>query len=69
MVTENRLAGAFKFHRDKQSFSASSLVDLVSIFVNFGYSISIEPKDDHIIVDVFETEHFENRPLPFGEDV
>lgn len=69
MVTENRLAGAFKFRIDKQCFSASSLMNLVSLFVSFGFAISIEPKDDHIIVDVFETEHFENRPLPFGEDV
>lgn len=68
MVADNRLAGAFKFPK-QPDFSRSSLYDLVSIFVNFGYSVSIEPKDDHILVDVFENEQFQNRPLPFGEDV
>lgn len=67
MVSENRLAGAFKFP-NKPDFSRSSLYDLVGIFVSFGYAVSIEPKDDHVFIDVFETEHFENRPLPFGED-
>lgn len=68
MVTENRLAGAFKF-QNKQDFSRSSLYDLVGIFINFGYAVSIEPKDDHILIDIFENEQFQNRPLPFGEDV
>lgn len=68
MVAENRLAGAFKFPK-KPDFTRSSLYDLVGIFVNFGYSVSIEPKDDHILIDVFESEQFQNRPLPFGEDV
>lgn len=68
MISENRLAGAFKFP-NKQDFSRSSLYDLVGIFVNFGYSVSIEPKDDHFLIDIFENEQLQNRPLPFGEDV
>lgn len=67
MVSDNRLAGAFKFPR-LSDFSRSSLYDLVGIFVSFGYAVSIEPKDDHILIDIFENEQFQNRPLPFGED-
>ena len=67
MISENRLAGAFKFP-NKPDFSRSSLYDLVGIFINFGYAVSIEPKEDHILIDIFETEQFQNRPLPFGED-
>ena len=69
MVSDNRLAGAFKFPKQTTDFSRSSLYDLVSIFISFGYSVSIEPKDDHILIDIFESEQFQNRPLPFGEDV
>ena len=67
MLSDNRLAGAFKFPK-QTDFSRSSLYDLVGIFVSFGYSVSIEPKDDHILIDIFENEQFQNRPLPFGED-
>lgn len=67
MISDNRLAGAFKFP-NKPDFSRSSLYDLVGIFINFGYSVSIEPKDDHILIDIFENEQFQNRPLPFEED-
>ena len=67
MVSDSRIAGAFKFPK-QTDFSRSSLYDLVGIFVSFGYAVSIEPKDDHFLIDVFESEQFQNRSLPFGEE-
>lgn len=68
MLSKNRIAGKFKFP-DRDQFENSSIYELMTIFLSYGYGISIEPKDNEWLVDVYEPDHFENRPLPFGEDV
>lgn len=66
MISDNRLAGAFKFPKPKDL--KSTIYGVIATFVDLGYAVSIEPKEDHILIDIFETEQFQNRPLPFGED-
>ena len=67
MISENRLAGAFKFPNKPKDLK-STIYGIIATFVDLGYAVSIEPKEDHILIDIFETEQFQNRPLPFGED-
>lgn len=69
MLSKNRLlAGAFQFPNKPKDLK-SNIYDIIAFFVDMGYAVRIEPDGQVLKVNIYQTEHFENRPLPFGEDV
>lgn len=67
MVSDNRIAGAFKFPNKPKDLK-STIYGIIATFVDFGYAVSIEPDGQVLKVNIYQTEQFQNRPLPFGEE-
>ena len=67
MISENRLAGAFKFPNKPKDLK-STIYGIIATFVDLGYAVSIEPDGQVLKVDIYQTERFQNRQLPFEED-
>lgn len=66
MINTMHIAGAFSFPNGDKC--KDQLLDIVKHFIDFGYSVTIEPKETSIQIDIYEGEKFQNRPLPFGEE-